>query len=249
MKLEKGSIFISIILILLVVVCFLIAWPSFQGYFEHSRLSKGYKNLLLLIEAEDEYFSKNGYYLPINPSSNISEEKGKLNWCTSNCSSCEYAVTVSGTSFTATVRCPLDDGTFNYLGFVQTPLGKHMGIDGEFGKCKSKGIFTHQRSLVNTVGPCFEQDKGILSIASGTKKRLVVHTFPSHAMITANGNFIGETSSNHKTISPRYGSFFWAEPYAESINIKITKEGFHPVQFQLDWGSYTYTAKVVLRPK
>lgn len=227
----------------------LIAWPSFQGYSEHSRLSKGYRNLLFLIEAEDAYYSKNGSYLPISPLFENTEVKKKLNWCKSDCSSCQYAVTVTDRSFTATVRCPLDDGTFSYLGFVQTPPGKHIGIDGEFGKCKANGIFTHQRPLVNKVGPCFKQDRGIVSIVSGNKKRLVVHTFPSNALITANGNSIGEISSKHGTISQRYGSFFWEDPYPESINIKITKEGYHPVQFQLDWGSYTYTAKVVLRRK
>ncbi len=250
---KKGEAFkfkiLFIVIVLPLAMLLLFKCSNYKKYQEHQRLSNGKKNLLLLIEAEDKYYSKTGKHLPIKPLSDNIEVKKKLNWRPKfSCPGCEYGVTVSGMAYTATVRCPLNDGTLNYLGFVKTAPGKHEGIDGPFGKCKSEGIYAG-RPLVNTVGPCFKQSHGIMFVISGSKKRLVVKTYPPNASVTVNDVLIGKTSSKHNTISQNYGSFFWAEPHNDPITIKITKMGYHPVKFDLDWDSYTYTAAITLRPK
>ncbi len=243
------KIIISVTAIFLAVMGFMIIYPNYHGYKQHKILSDGLDDLRKLIEAEDAYFQKNGKYLAVKPSTDKNEAKKLLNWRSSKSSSCEFSVTVLDKNFTAEVKCPLEDGTFNYMGYVRVAPGNNAGIDGASGKCLAKGIFAGNRYLVNEVGQCFEQHKGIMSVVSGSMKRLVVETYPGSATVFANEVAIGETSSQHNAFSQNYGSFFWADPYKEPVKIKISKEGFKPVEFKLDWDSYTYTSTVVLEPR
>ena len=242
--------FIVIVLALFSLVGFAIILPSCEGWRQYNRLSKSQGNLRRLIEAEDRYYSKTGEYLPLDPSSDNTDVKKKLGWDPGRFrSGCEYGVTVSGMAYTAVVRCPLDDGTPYYLGFVKTEPGKQIGIEGPFGKCKPDGIYAGSRHLVNTIGPCFEQKGGILGVVSGRLKRLVVHTYPPNAQIYANGVLIGETSDSRLTVSQNYGSFWWGEPCREQVTVRVVKAGYHPVEFEIDWDGYTYTAAITLRPE
>jgi len=217
---------------------------------EGSRLQNGIERLIRLIEMEDGYFLKHGKYLTVLPnSSNDSfEVRSGLKSCVTGCDGCDFAVAKSGVAFTAEVRCVLDNGTYYYQGYVRPEPGLHRGIDGLFGKCRSEGIFAGKRMLVNTVGPCYEQDdRRDMVILLGRKKRLLVQTMPSGATITVNGAVMGQSSPGHNTLSRSYGSYFWEDPSDGPALIAITKDGYQPVEFTLNWGSYTYKAAVALR--
>lgn len=241
-----------VILAILCVLAFLIIYPSYQSHGgfrnKHQTLSIGKVNLEKIIEYQDATYQNNGKYYAIMPNDDLAKIVDGFKTCTSNCLPCEYASVVFHNSFTVTTKCSTNNGTSSYLGYVRVPPGEHTGIDGYYKKCLAHGIYAGKRHLINDVGPCYEQSYEIMSVASGNKKSLVIKTYPPNASVSVNGNHIGETSSSHNTISPNYGSFFWADPYAEPTRISISKPGYETLKFPLEWGSFTYTATVVLRP-
>jgi hypothetical protein len=242
------KIAISVTVAILAAMAFMVIYPNYHDYKEYKIHSDGLNDLKKLIEAEDAYFQANGKFLAVDSSVDTDKVKRLLNWRSSKSSPCEYSVMVSDRKFTIESKCPLEDGNFNYMGYVRAAPGSETGIDGAYGKCSAKGIYAGSRYLVNDVGPCTEQNKGILSVASGSMKRLVVETYPRDATVFANRVAIGKTSSQHNVLSQNYGSFFWEDPYNEPINIRVSKQGFKPVEFKLNWGSYTYTSTIVLEP-
>ena len=247
----RKNILISLVL-LLCIPAFLFIYPSYKVNHEtkhqYQTLFAGHANLKKIIEYQDMNYQTTGSYASITPNDDLSKIISNFQTCTTNCSKCEYASTVSKASFTATAKCPEKDNNPNFLGYVRAPLGAHTGIDGYYKKCRATGIYAGNRNLVNTIGPCFEQSNGVVLVVSGNKKRLAVETSPPNAIISINGKLIGKTSSSHNTISSNYGSFFWENPYKEISTIKISKQGYESVESILDWDDFTYSATAILRP-
>ena len=69
-------------------------------------------------------------------------------------------------------------------------------------------MFAGGRYQGNTIGPCYDQEDNILDVIAGTKKRLIVITYPKNATVYANNRLIGETTSQHGVINSNYGSLF-----------------------------------------
>ncbi len=240
-------------LLLIFMLISLVAFNYYADYqshkkifFKHNTLDTGRENLKKIIQYQDWNYQNINSYASFSPEKDLKAEIDNFKICNSDCTPCEYATTTKGSSFTSTAKCTGKDGQPNYIGYVRVAIGEHEGIDGYFKKCTSKGIYAGSRNLINTVGPCFEQTNSSFFVASGSKKRLVVQTFPADAKITVNGQHIGATSSNHNTFSQSYGSYFWLNPFQEAAIITITKPGYKTIRFPLEWGSYTYTAAVVL---
>lgn len=244
----------AIVFVFIVAIIAILIFPGLfskehrQAMAEHRLLSDAHSSLEKLIEAEDAHYQARGKYLPVMPGATGANSRAILKWCIDGCPPCEFAVTTGKGGFSASAKCPVSDGQFDYLGYVRTAPGAQTGIDDFFGKCIAAGIYAGSRHLVNTIGPCFDQKSGILTVAAGRLKRLVVVSYTGGANIRANGATIGQTSSQHNVISPSYGSFFWENPLPIPMTIRIEKSGYEPVQFNLDWSSSTYRSAIVLRP-
>lgn len=236
-----GTVFVCLLAIAIVA-------PNFKGYFEHRRLSSGHENLKKIIVAQDKYYQQTGSYLPVPPADSNSINNSKFDWDDPD-DDCSYGVTVKNMAYTAVVKCPLDNGDYSFLGYVKTEPGGHLGVLGPFGQCPPEGIHAGRRRLVNDLGPCNDRDGGLMSVVSGTKKRLVVKTLPKDATITANTKIIGISNSNHQTFNSDYGNFFWSDPLEGPVEIAVSKEGYKPISFMLDWDGFTYSSAITLRKK
>ena len=202
--------------------------------------------LMGLIEAEDRYFQQNGQYLRVRP--NNEEDFRKLGWKKEAFKACEFAVAAEGDKYTAVTRCQYSDGTWTNIGFLKTSPGEHSGLAFPFGNCPAEGIDGSNRRLVNTVGPCQPHPRNGMSVVSGSMRRFAVTTLPSGARVTANGVEIGPSIKHHSSPSDAYGYVLWERPTPGPSKIRVEKDGFEPVEFNVDWDSFTYTAWVVLRP-
>jgi len=236
----------AVLLILMIGLSALI-WPNLAGMSERQQLLEGKEHLLKLIEAEERFFQVNGKYLPLDTQSDVLEFRRSLNWSRSERKGCDYAVAVSGIAFTVEARCILGNGTENYLGIVRTAPGEGYGIDGKFGKCKAHGIFTETQPLVNVVGPCRKQKGDIISFSTGNRRSLIINTLPSDAIIEVNGTMVGRTDVHLAGTSYSYGTFYWENPAEGLLNITVSKEGFIPINFTVDWAGYTHTEAITLR--
>lgn len=248
MKAAKAQVvfFLGLPILAGFIAVFMSQW---QGHHERRILIDGRENLKDLIEVQDKFYQSNGFYLPLNPASDDSETRKKLNWCVSGCEPCKFGVVVSGLAYTASVKCPAGKGTESYLGFVKTEPGKHAGLVDSFEKCRPEGVEAADTHLVNTLGPCVQSIKDAISVTPGTVRHLVVETLPDGAAIEANGIKVGVAEKNHTTLTPEYGSFYWENPTPGASKIRVSKEGYEPVDFNVDWGSFTYSAWITLRPK
>jgi len=213
--------------------------------FNINTLKIGYKNLAALIEYQDRNFQNTGTYKTIEPATDLAYIKN-FESCAENCTPCEYTVKISLHYFTATAKCIEKDGTLSFRGYVRAKPGQHVGIDGHYEKCKSKGIYAQNRYLINTIGPCFKQENDYMFITSGTKKRLVIETLPSDVEIRINNTVFGTSSESHNTTTNNYGSLFISEPVIATNLVTLSKQGYESITFSIDWESYTYKATVVL---
>ena len=212
-------------------------------------LSEAGSHLRQLIEAEDLHYQRTGVFVPITATAEDSASRKQLQWCEHSCGHCDYGVSVSGAAYTAEVRCRLEKGPFNYLGYVRTAPGQLQGIDGPFGKCRAAGIFAQSRSLTNDVGPCYENAWKTMSVVSGQKKVLAITTLPQDTEITVDGHALGHTAAFRNTITARYGYYYLENPGDKPVSVTVSSKGFAPVTFTADWGSYTYMANIILRPE
>lgn len=247
----KGATYWIVTVVAFVYVFFALAVFRGPGASrDNSTQIRAKSHLRSLIRKEDEFFQRNGRYLAFQTDG---EDKGQqarsdLGWRESYYGNCTFSVVAEGKKFTASVKCPLSNGEFNYMGYVRTEPGTHIGLDDAFGKCRKEGIYTAHRSLVNTLGPCGDQNGSVISVVSGSLKRLVVKTLPQDAEVRVDGKLIGATTDRDRFISSDYGAFFWENPKLEKMTVTISKPGYEAISFPLDWGSYTYEAVVVLRP-
>ena len=244
---KKQALILAGGLLALVALALAVFGPNFVGSLEIKKLSDEQKNLRRIIEAEDEHYQKTGAYFPLEIDSDNSNVKSILGQFNGG-RDCKYAVAVSGLAFTAEVKVPVKTKEFNYLGYVRTAPGEHIGVAGKMGVCAAEGIYAGSRKLVNTVGPCSSNSWKTMWVASGSKKRLAIETLPSGASVFIDGVLIGKTTSFHSTINEEYGYLFVADPPKSPINVVVSKEGYSPVSFALDWDDFTYQATVPLRP-
>ena len=235
-----------VLLVLGVLAAVVIPQYSATSSGKLNQLSKARRHLISLIEAEDRYYQRKGMYVAVSGSDDIKEQLG---WCETGCGECRYSVTVNGKRFTAEVNCQTSDREQQYLGYVRTEPGELVGIDQSSGTCSAEGIYAGSRYLVNDVGPCRERSWSGMAVVSGSKRHLVIETFPANATVFINGAAFGTSEVNHTSLSPEYGSLYIGEVPENPVMVKVSKEGFVSVEFELSWGSYTHTAAVVLSPE
>jgi hypothetical protein len=230
----------------LIAVALAVVGPNFVGSLQIKKLSEAEKNLRRIIESEDEHYQKTGAYFPLEIDSDHSNGKSILGEFNGG-RDCKYAVAVSGLAFTAEVKVRINNKEFDSLGYVRTPPGEHIGVAGKMGVCAAEGIYAGSRKLVNTVGPCSSNSWKAMWVVSGSKKSLAIETLPSDASVFIEGVLMGRTTSFHSTIDQDYGYLFVADPPKSPINVVVSKEGYSPVSFALDWNDFTYRATVALR--
>ena len=84
-------------------------------------------------------------------------------------------------------------------------------------------------------------------VVSGSKKCVAIETLPAGATISVDGRELGVSSAFHGTITPSYGYFYLGDPPTTPVTVLVSKKGYAPVEFSVDWGNFTYHAAVVLR--
>lgn len=237
---------VSVGLLAMAALILAIIAPGFGGYFDFRNLSAAEQNLRKIIEAEDECYQRTGAYFPLESDAKNASVKRILGQSYTSSRDDQYTVGVSGLAFTAEAKVRIK-GRDNYLGYVRTAPGEHRGIVGKIGACDPSGISAGSRNLVNVLGPCRPGSWANMGVVSGTMRRLAIETLPSGADISINGKREGKSGPFRGTISDRYGYFFASDLPESPITVVVSKDGFSPVTFTLDWSTSTYRAAVVLR--
>jgi hypothetical protein len=237
----------AILIGFLVLILAAINAPNFYRSPEYNQLSNAQIILRKIIEAEDEHFQKTGAYFTLDAAQDNLIVKRILRGFNVDCSGCEFAVAVSGLAFTAEAKASLPNNEIDYLGYVRTGPGKHIGIAGKMSACTPEGVFAGSRKLVNTIGPCCAHSWKTMGVISGSMKRLAIETLPSDADVFLDGSRIGKTTTFHGTISENYGYLFVEHPPKSPINVVVSKPGYETVRFALDWNDFTYQATIPLK--
>jgi type IV pilus assembly protein PilA len=168
---RKGGFTLIELMIVVAIIGILaaIAIPNFLMFQLRSKTGEAKTNLAAIRTAEEGYFAEFGQYVaePTPQGGNLSSQKQlwpltgtgfeTLGWAPEGEVFYAYAVTMSGSQYTADAQGDLDaDGAnFSNFGYVHPVPGAVAGMAGVQGACVGGGVWDGTaQALLNSVGPC-----------------------------------------------------------------------------------------------
>jgi type IV pilus assembly protein PilA len=175
---KRGFTLIELMIVVAIIgILAAIAIPNFLQFQLRSKTGEAKTNLAAIRTAEEGYFAEFNNYVAAGetPGSAVSTNKrvwtgggltqfDQLGWSPTGEVFYNYAVTMSGSSYTAAAYADLDgNATPSDFGYVHPAPGAAAGMPAPIGTCVGAGVFDPDPAvlapgLLNTVGQCEAAD-------------------------------------------------------------------------------------------